>query len=75
MATLRARNPANGPKPNTLTKKIARMTSGKVRDSATMARQARYTGTGARFFAAPSPTGIERATPTTVEVTVIHRLS
>ena len=27
------------------------------------------------FFAAPMPTGIESAMPTTVETTVIHRLS
>ena len=32
-------NPANGPKPNSLTKKIARITSWKLRDSARMARQ------------------------------------
>jgi hypothetical protein len=32
--------PANGPKPNSLTKKIARMISWKLRDSARIPRQA-----------------------------------
>jgi hypothetical protein len=40
--TLSARKPANGPKPNSLTKKIARMISGKVRDDADHGRGDRH---------------------------------
>src|SRR5690606_9748100 len=68
-------NPANGPKPKSLTKNMARMISGKVRVSARMQRQTKYTGAGARLRAAPMPTGIEIKTPITVEATVIQMLS
>ena len=40
VATTRVTKPANGPKPNSFTKKIARITSWKVRDNATTVRQA-----------------------------------
>jgi len=67
--------PANGPKPNMATQKMAMMISWKLRETAMIPRQTRYTGMGAMLRAAPSPLGTEMIMPMTVEVTVMVRLS
>ena len=69
------RAPASGPKPTMTTKKIATITSWKLRETVTAARHVRYTADGTMLRAAPKPRGIERAIPATVATTVIARLS
>ena len=75
MPRLRAMKPANGPKPKSLTAKIASIISGKVRDPAIIDRHVIYTQKGAKFLAAPSPIGIDRAIHATVEIIAIQMLS
>ena len=67
--------PATGPKPNSLTQKIAMITSWKVRPTTMRPRAARYTGRGARLRAAAMPSGTLRTTPTSVAANAICRLS
>ena len=52
--------PANGPKPNNFTAKIARIISGKVLEAAIMPLQNKYTQAGAKLRAAPRPIGIDK---------------
>ncbi len=74
-ATISARMPASAPKPTALTNRIATITGWKLRHSAINQRAGQLTQTGIRLRAASSPIGSASATPVTVAITAISRLS